>query len=860
MVTRKTSYFQLFITAIVIVSFLMPMVHQAPEAAADGSDDLKQINLFLKHEGNTDYYMNSVRENPGDTTGVTEIIWDYGWWDGDDVVEGELLNDLYIEGTFSGGEEVYIEVSVTYASISGSTDVTMQLRDNGEVIAEVTDSLSGGFPSGEENSVWRLPFTAAADGTDHHTFLEGHTMSVRMFTDGGNVNVDYRGGDAHVEFNANQLDQEEFWVFDVNGNDMFGQEFAPKYPEESGLGTAHLWGTFLDTFTHRDIDVIRITIEGPEKTIEPDPISPQIKASGLVAFHFNWTYGDDVTNEADAGTYYVTFDIVDQSGNNFTFVEEVRFIMSKYGVYLTLEEGESADKKAGPGEYVHFNIVVHNAGLVDNDVFDLTHGDLAGDWEAVIEPTSVTLNSEQFETILLNISIPEDKPVGDSLDLKITAISQKSDEDAEYGVAKWDLRTTTRVAATARISVFFREQDSDDDNSEFMDIHGKKGNAEKGVDRDFNFRVKNDSPSDDEITLYLDNIPNDWDASIIDPDTEEDVDNVTLIGNDEVLLLVRVRPATAQGANNRANLEITGVSGNNQSVFDTAYLNVTRTLGVVVSTNEEDKLQLLKPDLRNTIDFIIDNTGNEDRTFTIDINLDTLDRDEWDVDLTGDPSIEVASGDGEIFSLDITPTENAINKEDGYYFVITAEDEDDSDVRYEFTVEMNVETQYKLELEITVRERTIEEAGDSVEYIVLVKNAGNSEVTITLEVVKDKTDWDASLDKTADTFVPGATQKEFILTVSAPDPVDNKETCTVTVTATVLGHTDTAKSVTTKTEVKKGDVDKFVDTLQEYSWMLAIFMVFIIVAIVLYYHSQQYDEYDEDDEEYDEDYEEDDWE
>ena len=612
--------------------------------------------------------------------------------------------------------------------------------------------------------------------------------------------------------------------------------------------------------------MIDLIIEGPEGQVgDPIPVNPQVRHIDdvpWVAFHYNWSYGDDLDGEEDAGTYYVTFDVIDNNGNNFTFVEEVRFIMSKYGVYIALADGEVDEKNEGPGKYVHFNLIVYNAGLVDDDTINLVTNALPGDWEAEITPDSVTLDSEDSATILLNVTIPADEEVGESVEVKVTATSQKSDGDAEYNKAVSDIRTTTRVSADAKISVYFRKQDSDDDGSEWVETHAKKGNAEKGEDRDFNFRVKNDSPSDDNITLYLDGIPNDWSGDIIDPDTGEEVAYVNLVGNDEVLLFIRVRPATAQSASNRADLEITGVSGNNESVSSIAYLNVTRTLGVVVSVNdvEKDKLLVLKPGIPNNIDFILENTGNEERTFNLDTDLSSLNQDEWTIELVGGPSFTVDSGKSEIFSMDITPPDSAINKAGGYSYIIIAEDQDDANVRYEFTVEMNVETQYKLDLDITIRERTIEEAGDSVEYIIYVKNSGNSKVTITLSLTKERSDWGAELDETAAEFEPSATPKEFILTVTAPDPVDHKESCTVTVTATVLNHPETAKSVPTKTVVKKDDVNRFSDILSEYAWMFIFPAIAAIIGLVLYYHTKEYEEYDEDeDEEYDED-EEDDWE
>ncbi|MCK4613470.1 MAG: hypothetical protein KAU14_01595, partial [Thermoplasmata archaeon] len=163
---------------------------------------------------------------------------------------------------------------------------------------------------------------------------------------------------------------------------------------------------------------------------------------------------------------------------------------------------------------------------------------------------------------------------------------------------------------------------------------------------------------------------------------------------------------------------------------------------------------------------------------------------------------------------------------------------------------------YDVEIVIDHREKEIDKAGDSVEYLVRVKNKGNSEVTINLELGKSKKDWTAEFkEDRAASFAPGA-EKEFHLTVTAPDPVDNKEKCTVTVTAKVLGHDDTAKSVTTKTKVDKGTSTAVMDVLEEYSWILALGLVVIVVAVVVYFRSRQYEEEEEEYEEEEEGYEE----
>ena len=604
------------------------------------------------------------------------------------------------------------------------------------------------------------------------------------------------------------------------------------------------------------MNTVRIDIKGPVKEFQ-FTTSVQEGQERRAEFQYEWDYSDAFDSASDAGIYDVNITVVDHSGNDILYPDVLRFTLSKYGVYLTLESGESSQKSESPGRSVIYRMTVYNAGLVNGDTLMFTLPSQLGGWTVGVNPDGITLDSGGSALVELNVTIPTNEPVGSSLDVKVTATSESSEEDPEYEKAFSELWTTTRVRAAAKIQVFFREADSADDGSEFENPQSKRGNAEKGQDREFIVRVKNDSPGPDTIDLSIRNIPNDWTAKLIDPDTDEEVNEVSLEANREIKLHVRVRPATAQGASNMANLEIIGISDNNNSVRDTAYLNITRTLGVALSVDDfwEERLLALKPGIPNTIEFMIENTGNEERTFVIDTDLQGLSRDEWNIQIKGASSITVASGESEVFSLDITPEDGAVNSRDGYTFILKAEDRDDDLVQYDLTVNMNVETQYRLDMEMARREEKIKKAGGSVDYIVRVKNSGNSEVTVTVTLEKERANWDARID--SNTAIIGIGQeKEFILTVTAPDPVDNKESCTVTVTVQVLDQPSAVASQITRTRVDKSGSTALRDTFEEYLWMVVLLALIVIVGLVLYYHTQQ--SVDIDDEEYDE-YDEDGW-
>jgi len=891
MTNPENKHFQLFLTAILIVSLITPIMVFSPDAEGAEPDEMVTINMYLDHDGPDDNWMNTGDSNPADETQVSDPkIWEYGWWNGNAVADPQLLTDLYIEGTLGSGQQVLVEVIISYPSLTGGpVDVTMELLDNDVPIADVTETLQSGQIPYDSHTLWRLAFNENADGDDHHTFDAGNTLKVRMTTDpeDASVNIDYDGGDAHLEFLANQIHhdkpeeyryQEKFFLYDYWGNDKKGGEFIPNYPDHTGYDVINFEGIFVDAFTYRDIEQegeVQLFIDAPDgRQIVINGINAQertIDVDGedvrFVYFSHNWSYGDEIEDEDDAGTYYVTIDILDNQNppnyNNFTYKEALQFDISPYGVYMEFEDGtKKQEQQNGTGEFVHYNIRIWNAGLVDDDTISLATNTLSG-WTAEIEPESVELDSGDDETVLMNVTIPNDALVDDSAKIDVTGESQLS-KDSAYDTASDFVETTTKVSATADVKLFYRVQDSEEDGSEYVNEVSKKGTAEKGMEKDFNFRVKNDSPGNDTIDLYLNDPPDDWDAVIIDPNNDdEEVDKVELDGNDDILLEVRIRPATAQYAEDIAELEITGISRNDDTVTDRIYMNITRTLGVLVSTDADEvtKMDILKPEIPNPIDFVVENTGNDNRTFDINIDPATV-PDQWQVILVSDSPVYIPKGRSEVITVEFKPPPSAIRKDEPYEIIITAKDQDNSEIRFDYDAKVNVEIIFKLEIEITEREKEIEENGGSVEYLINVKNAGNSDVDINLELEISEDKWTVKLDKYSDDFEPGAL-KQFTLTVTAPDPVDNKEECTVKVSASVDNHEDvTRKSVTTKTEVNKSTWVSLVDTLEEYSWVFLLVSVVVIIAVVLYYHSLEYEEEDEEDEYYeDDDYEdEDEWE
>ncbi len=838
MVKTKGTHMRILLIIIIVAALLMPIGFRAPNTSADGQE-MKKINLYLL-AGSSQHYMNTVKDNPASENQAQDITWEYGWLVGGDVKDSDLKSDLYIEGTYDGGSAhntVVVQLRVSNNNILSQVHVTLDLMDDDDVIATSGSQTIDGMNSKE---TWYLPFNSGSS----HTFDKGSAIKLHLTAD-SNVAINYLNGDAHLEFKAQPMFDEESHVFDVNGNDMQGQYFMPKLP--GSLAKAHIWGMVSDAFTSRDISDIKISIIAPDgdKPVENDSATLQNISSEAIRFDYNWSYSDDMVNENDAGTYTIYINVTDQNGNVYSYQDSLK--MSKYGVYIKGADGESLSKQASAGKYVTYHFNVYNAGLVDGDTINLAHDELSGGWTATFDKDTVTLDSGNSESVTMNVSIPSSANIGDFQTIVVSATSQKSTEDDQYPNAEASITTTTKVSPTADISVFFSQDDQSKDGSTVTGPHYKEGKAEKAKDKDFLLHVRNDSPYEDTITLTIKNTPPDWTTSLIDPNTEEAVNNVTLSGTEETIIHVRVKPASAQGAADVAYLEITGTSSNNESVYETAYLNVTRTLGVVLelSDTEKSKLLTLNPGMSNTIEIQVVNTGDTDRTFTL--SKDVADIPEgWSISLSDD-TVSVPKGSTAYVDVYIIPVENAIRSNEPYILKVSATATNDSSVRYDGQFNMNVKTIYGVNVVIETREKTLKNAGDSVEYLVRIKNTGNSEVTIALSLSKSKKGWDAQLDRTTDNFAPGA-EKEFHLTVTAPDPVDNKEECTVTVTATVVGHETSTASETTKTKVDKDFGPALADAISANMAWVALGIAAVLIGLVVYFRTRQY-EYEEEEEE-----------
>ncbi|MCK4614892.1 MAG: hypothetical protein KAU14_08820, partial [Thermoplasmata archaeon] len=446
--------FQFLMATILIVALSMPLFN-APGVEAYETEDLRIINLHPNHDGGGQHFMNTVQENPGDESG-TNITWSYGWLEDGDIVDDDLKEGLYIKGTAHEGKIVRVKsLRIHYPSLTGQTQVTMELIDDSKVIADVTETLDGTWLGGESKDDWDLEFR---EGANSHVFDKGDTLSLRMRST-ESVDVDYQSGNARLELYAHQITLvEDIHVEDVNGKDMKGEYFIPKLPDE--LAIAHIWGIVGDALSYRDVESASITIKDPdgENVVENDSMILTPINDTWVRFDYNWSYSDDMVNENDAGTYDFTVYVHDQNAHDYPYSDSLK--MNKYGAYIIEEEGEDLSKSGSAGENVLYRFQVYNAGLIADNI-NITHDELSGGWEATFDKDSVSPDPGEYDTVTMNVTIPLSAEIKSEKLIVVTVTSESSENDPEYPIAKRSISTTTEVTPVASISVFYTKEDKD---------------------------------------------------------------------------------------------------------------------------------------------------------------------------------------------------------------------------------------------------------------------------------------------------------------------------------------------------------------------------------------------------------------
>jgi len=320
---------------------------------------------------------------------------------------------------------------------------------------------------------------------------------------------------------------------------------------------------------------------------------------------------------------------------------------------------------------------------------------------------------------------------------------------------------------------------------------------------DYIFRIRNDCPVEDTILLEISGIPNDWDAEIMysEPDSYNGEDE-SLDGGEEREMICRVRPASAQGASNSANLEILGTSENDNSNQEMIHLFIVRHHGVVLTNHQAPLLQELVPGEYFKLDIIVQNLDQEGRNFNLSHDLDLVQYELWRV-IQIDESIFVEAGSETIVPFLIKPPSNTIHTNEGYDLEIYIEDKDDPSIQYKLEVNVNVMKIYSFDMEFFPDQSSpvMSEPDEHHEFLLRIRNTGTTEVTIRVGALGLPREWSVDFNTNAARFLPGRT-KEFIFIVYVPETADHKGSGIITIKAELIIDPGIAQESTIRISVR----------------------------------------------------------
>ena len=827
----------LLILALGVVLFLTFVSHHAQGKEVEIKDD-EPFDIYLWLYDDPDDIMKTEQQPPdADVQGVTSKTWIYGL-----DTDGEKFHGDFLLYDNIGGDEkgVMLYLTVQNPSSISDVDVTFQLKDDGEVIAEGSDTLNAGFPDGEERSEWELVFTGAAAGLDSYLIEEGSYITLEMSTDGNQVNIHYGNNmndKYYLRFKGIQFYQLEirFWriyqneppveITSDNSNDNY-KYFRPNEIKENAK--VYINGSLKDSLGSYDVREIAVEFYFEGEPVE-DPGNgiadlTSVAEEGVVNFEYVWDYADiEGLEDGDYTLKLILKDQMDRDNHpsDFKYGETI-FKMSHYGTYLAPEEGDSFEKKVSAGEYVEFNIRVYNTGL-EEDTFSLEYDLPTGGWvvtlkqgESEVSEVSVdaenTENEPTYVTVTLNISVPADAPEGRK------AINFKSTSQGS-GVISHQVSVVVDVSPKTGVEVYFLDG--------AKKVYQWNETAEKGKEKDISFYISNGGTATDTFLLQWDDKPADWNFWFVDPETEEIIESkkVTIEPQREREIWFRVRPAESLQSVNEADITLTARSENNSETSASIELHITRTLGVLVETEQNKEMT---PGIINTLIVWVENTGDESHTFELSTVLPT-EMTGWTVSIE-DETLTIEAGGKESTELSITPPSSAEAKDEGYTFKIKAVAQDDTNIYFEVETTVFIKVQYEFSVEPQSAEKKID-AGEKAEYVITVQNTGNKKITVNLRIDTEaseiKDGWKATLDYYFKELEPQEIAS-FILSVEAPDDAKDGEETTVVVSVSIQEDPQMApKTVTTKTTAEKGMVASFFDSLKENF----LFVIFIIVGI-----------------------------
>ena len=489
-------------------------------------------------------------------------------------------------------------------------------------------------------------------------------------------------------------------------------------------------------------------------------------------------------DDAPAGvTEFITFKVesVDLSSGAKSKSVTAK-VTQVYGNSLSVNG--TTTQKTDPDETVTFAIKVTNDDGNGEDTITFSQTSSGTDDWSFVFPGSITLDKDESTEISFSAT-PDINALAGLKSISLFATSEDGD-------------TKTSVTITVRVNKL--------PDLNVVKVGTSAQDVEAGKRVYYSFSVTNKGNAVDSYDLSIENgswYDKGWEASL---DSEE----ISSLDVDETInltdVLVIKAPANA-AADEEVTIKVKVSSQENSSVYK------TYTSRTTVLQDFEPKLKVIggdtqsaEPDVEVSYTINITNEGNGEDDITLTLHGGNA---TWGT--LAESSFTLAAGESDETTLRVTAPDGTL-AQNGYTITVRATSEDTS-TRANRNVFLNVQQVFEVSVSVSGDSTKNGDPGDSLSYVITVKNKGNGEDTVNLALEGTEADWGSIVE---DVDLDAGQSTTVNLTVSIDEEANFGD-----YTITVNGSSDEATTDTydttsvTVTVNKEYQVDLLINEAQK---------------------------------------------
>jgi uncharacterized membrane protein len=627
---------------LLMLSSTMPI--SSPDAALSEVDQPSFVPANLK---SYDLYLDSPNETiSGDGSIVTKEP--SGAHEEESAVGGlefrsrELISDLTIYGSGSGGDKIELNIYLKFEGGDGSTaDLTFTLQAGNADIASETKTLNdpcdggGGFPPGGGDCSWtsnEIFFTIDEDG---YQLSKGSQLRLTIDASidcqgGGGIggggascdvivaygDIESTDGTSRLELKANALAESTVKAHAPGSmwTDPEMLEWAPNHRSDSR--TIQFSIDVRDAFGREDIQSVSLVMETPtgenavfDKDFEDDDL--KLDNNGLVG-NYTWTYDEGIA----AGHYPLKLQIRDVQGHTVEF-DHAGIDFVEYAVYLALPMNHTGNILIAPGKTSSVEFMIQHtgaAGLPINVEMMLVTA-LPSSWSDEVwdKPAGYELSGGgAFVRPILTLQAPDGDLSTAPERLEIRARATVDDDDGIPEEVALEVIVLTveevDVFSPPRISIYedveHQRQIADSNRPEAYDakLSHYIDSESEGI---YFVDVFNTGFDSDKFKIKVEDIPDGWQYLFSDNGTgleleTEGVNAITpsIASHELMTMVMRVYPPSDRDASNLGLVELRVTSAGDSDLTSEISFTVHRTFGIlaeVIADSDAGDLGVVGP-------------------------------------------------------------------------------------------------------------------------------------------------------------------------------------------------------------------------------------------------------------------------